>query len=173
LYVKSATPFNESFAQLVGYRSAEAFFGERGDTLRAQQAANRWHDEMVLADYYSTLVARLDSVYQQHPDSATLEAGRREAGAWARAQLEGPIGSRLRTYHIGRLSQRPINNAQLIGATIYRTHLDWFERWYDQHGRDIRSSVSALKSLMAGVEGDSAFARLERAVGSTSTAPSQ
>jgi predicted aminopeptidase len=173
LYVKSATPFNESFAQLVGYRSAEAFFGERGDTLRAQQAANRWHDEMVLADYYSTLVARLDSLYQQHPDSVTLEAGRREAGAWARAQLEGPIGSRLRTYHIGRLSQRPINNAQLIGATIYRTHLDWFERWYDQHGRDIRSSVSALKSLMAGVEGDSAFARLERAVGSTSTAPSQ
>jgi predicted aminopeptidase len=173
LYVKSATPFNESFAQLVGYRSAQAFFGERGDTVRAQLAADRWHDEMVLADYYSALVARLDSVYQQHPDSATLEAGRREAGAWARAQLEGPVGSRLRTYHIGRLSQRPINNAQLIGATIYRTHLDWFERWYEQHGRDIRSSVSALKTLMAGAEGDSAFARLERAVGSPSTPPAQ
>jgi predicted aminopeptidase len=173
LYVKSATPFNESFAQLVGYRSAEAFFGERGDTVRAQLAADRWHDEMTLADYYSALVARLDSVYQQHPDSATLEAGRREAGAWARAQLEGPVGSRLRTYRIGRLSQRPINNAQLIGATIYRTHLDWFQRWYEQHGRDIRSSVSALKTLMAGAEGDSAFARLERAVGSPSTPPAQ
>jgi predicted aminopeptidase len=173
LYVKSATPFNESFAQLVGYRSAQAFFGERGDTVRAQLAADRWHDEMVLADYYSALVARLDSVYQQHPDSATLEAGRREAGAWARAELEGPVGSRLRTYHIGRLSERPINNAQLIGATIYRTHLDWFERWYEQHGRDIRSSVSALKTLMAGAEGDSAFARLERAVGSPSTPPAQ
>jgi predicted aminopeptidase len=173
LYVKSATPFNESFAQLVGYRSAQAFFGERGDTVRAQLAADRWHDEMILADYYSALVARLDSVYQQHPDSATLEAGRREAGAWARAQLEGPVGSRLRTYHIGRLSQRPINNAQLIGATIYRTHLNWFERWYEQHGRDIRSSVSALKTLMAGAEGDSAFARLERAMGSPSTPPAQ
>lgn len=173
LYVKSATPFNESFAQLVGYRSAEAFFGERGDTLRAQQAANRWHDEMVLADYYSILVARLDALYQLHPDSVALEAGRREAGAWARAQLEGPVGSRLRTYRIGRLSQRPINNAQLIGATIYRTHLDWFERWYEQHGRDIRTSVSALKTLMTGAEGDSAFARLERAVGSTSTTPSR
>jgi predicted aminopeptidase len=173
LYVKSATPFNESFAQLVGYRSAEAFFGERGDTLRARQAANRWHDEMVLAEYYSALVARLDSLYRQHPDSATLEAGRREAGAWARAQLEGAVGIRLRSYHIGRLSQRPINNAQLIGATIYRTHLDWFERWYEQHGRNIRSSVSGLKTLMAGAEGDSAFARLERAVGSTSATPSQ
>jgi predicted aminopeptidase len=173
LYVKSATPFNESFAQLVGYRSAEAFFGERGDTVRARQAADRWHDEMILGDYYSTLVARLDSVYEQHPDSATLEAGRREAGAWARAQLEGPVGSRLRTYQIGRrLNQRPINNAQLIGATIYRSHLNWFERWYDQHGRDIRNSVSALKTLMAGAEGDSAFARLEQAVGNPSTSPS-
>jgi hypothetical protein len=118
-------------------------------------------------------VARLDSLYQQHPDSAALEAGRREAGAWARAQLQGPVGSRLRTYHIGRLSERPINNAQLIGATIYRTHLDWFERWYQQHDRDIRSSVSALKTLMAGAEGDSAFARLERAVGSTPATSSQ
>jgi predicted aminopeptidase len=167
LYVKSATPFNESFAQLVGYRSAEAFFNERGDSARARQAADRWHDEMILGDYYATLIARLDSLYARHPDTAALETGRRDAGAWARSQLEGPVGSRLRTYRIGRLSQRPINNAQLIGATIYRTHLDWFERWYEQHDRDIRSSVSALKTLMEGAEGDTAFARLQRAVGNT------
>src|SRR3954465_7423621 len=59
LYVKSATPFNESFAQLVGYRSAEAFFQERGDSGRARQAADRWHDEMILGDYYAELISRL------------------------------------------------------------------------------------------------------------------
>jgi predicted aminopeptidase len=164
LYVKSATPFNESFAQLVGYRSAQAFFLERGDSTRAQQAADRWHDEIVLGDYYAALVRRLEAVYQQHPDSAALEEGRREAAVWARGQLEGPVGQRLRTFHIGRLAERPINNAQLIGARIYRTRLDLFERWYEQHDRDIRGSVSALKTLMAGAEGDSAYARLERAV---------
>jgi predicted aminopeptidase len=164
LYVKSATPFNESFAQLVGYRSTERFFRERGDTLRAQLAANRWHDEMILADYYSALIGRLDSLYAQHPDSAALDAGRRAASAWARGQLEGPVGQQLRTYRIGRLKERPINNAQLIGATIYRTHLDWFERWYQDHGQDIAKSVSDLRTLMAGAEGDTAFARLERAV---------
>jgi predicted aminopeptidase len=166
LYIKSATPFNESFAQLVGYRSAEAFFRDRGDSVRAQQAADRWHDEIVLGDYYSSLVKRLESLYAQHPDSAALEQGRQAAAEWARAQLEGPVGQRLRTFRIARLRERPINNAQLIGARIYRTRLDLFERWYDRHGRDIRSSVGALKSLMSGVEGDSAYARLERAVDS-------
>lgn len=164
LYVKSATPFNESFAQLVGYRSAQAFFQEQGDSLRAQQAADRWHDEIVLGEYYSALVNRLETLYAQHPDSAALENGRRAAAAWARNQLEGPIGQRLRTFRIGRLAERPINNAQLIGARIYRTRLDLFEHWYEQHGRDVGASVRALKGLMAEVEGDSAYARLERAV---------
>jgi predicted aminopeptidase len=165
LYVKSATPFNESFAQLVGYRSAQAFFREKGDSLRAQQAADRWQDEMVLGDYYDALVRRLQALYAQHPDSMTLEQGRQAAAAWARAQLEGPVGQRLRTFRIGRLTERPINNAQLIGARIYRTRLDLFDRWYQEHGRDVRGSVAALKTLMAGAEGDSAYARLERAVG--------
>jgi len=164
LYVKSATPFNESFAQLVGYRSAEAFFRDRGDRTNAQHAANRWHDEIVLGDYYSALVRRLDSVYSQRPDSAALEAGRRDAAAWARAQLMGPVGQRFRSFRVGRLAERPINNAQLIGSRIYRTRLDLFDRWFERHGRDVRRSVSALETLMAGVEGDSAYARLEEAV---------
>ena len=164
LYVKSATPFNESFAQMVGYRSAQAFFEERGDSARAQQAADRWHDEIVLGDYYAALVERLEALYSQHPDSTTLEEGRRSAAAWARSQLEGPIAQRFRTYRIGRLTERPINNAQLIGARIYRTRLDLFDRWYERHDRDVGRSVSALKSLIEGAEGDSAYARLERAV---------
>ncbi len=168
LYVKSATPFNESFAQMVGYRSAEAFFRERGDNLNATHAANRWHDEIVLGDYYSALVRRLDSLYRQKPDSAALEAGRREAAVWARAQLTGPVGQRLRTFRVGRMAERPINNAQLIGARIYRTRLDLFDRWFEQHGGDVRRSVSALGTLMEGVAGDSAYSRLGRAVGDSS-----
>ena len=163
LYVKSATPFNESFAQLVGYRSAEAFFRERGDSLNARHAADRWHDEIVLGEYYSALVRRLDSLYSRKPDSVALEAGRREAAVWARDQLLGPFGKRFRTFRVDRLAERPINNARLIGAGIYRTRLDLFDRWFERHGRDVRRSVTALEALMNGVEGDSAYARLEEA----------
>jgi predicted aminopeptidase len=75
LYVKSATPFNESYAQFVGYHSAQAFFRERGDSVLAQRAADRWHDEIVLGEFYAGLVQRLQTLYDTHPDSTTLERG--------------------------------------------------------------------------------------------------
>ena len=164
LYVKSATPFNESFAQFVGYRAAESFFAGRSDSLNARQAADRLHDEMVLGEFYASLIARLDSLYAGKPDSAALAAGRAEAGAWARGQLLGPVGARLRSFRPTNLAERPINNARLIGATLYRTRLDLFDRWFERHGRDVRESVRGLEELVRGAEGDTAFARLERAV---------
>ena len=164
VYVKSATPFNESFAEFVGYRSAESFFRDRGDSANAQTAADRLHDEMVLGEFYAELVSRLDSLYALKPDSAALERGRAEAGSWARQQLLGPVGSRFRRYRLGNLPERPVNNARLISARLYRTRLDLFDRWYERHDRDVRRSVAALDSLVRGVEGDSVFTRLERAV---------
>jgi len=62
-----------------------------------------------------------------------------------------------------------VNNARLIGATLYRTRLDLFDRWFDEHDHDVGVSVSALDTLMQGAEGDSAFARLRQAVGDTTT----
>lgn len=170
LYVKSATPFNESFAQMVGYRAAEAFFRERGDSANARHAADRWHDEVVLGAYYSELVQRLDSLYRQRPDSAALEQGRQEVALWARQQLTGPVGRQFRTFRADWLAARPINNAQLIGSRIYRTRLDLFDRWFERHGRDVRRSVGALETLMREVEGDSAYARLEHALKDTTVA---
>ena len=164
LYMKSATPFNESFAQLVGYRAAEAFFRQRGDSAAAEQAAHRWEDEVVLGGFYTELAGRLDSLYRTVRDSAAIDSGRAEVGRWARDQLEGPVAARLRTYRIGKLSDRPVNNARIIAARIYRTHLDLFERWYELQGRGVGQSVAALRDLMKGAEGDSAFVRLEESV---------
>ncbi len=165
LYVRSATPFNESFAEYVGYHAAESFFRTQGDTTSARRAMDRWRDEIVLGRYYAELTERLNSFYATQPDSVALEAGRADAARWARAQLDGPVGAELRTYRIGRLTERPINNAQLYGATIYRTRLDLFDRWHQQHGSDVRRSVNAMRELMDGAEGDSAYARLEKAAG--------
>jgi predicted aminopeptidase len=168
LYLKSATPFNESFAQLVGYRATEEFFRGRGDSVLAARARDRWHDEILLGAFYDSLVTRLEMFYATQPQGDSLEAGRVAIGHWSRMELEGPLGARFRTIRVGRLAERPINNAALVGVRIYRTHLDWFDRWYDRNGQSIQSSVARLKELMNGAPGDSAFVRLERALADSS-----
>ena len=156
LYVKRATPFNERFAQLVGYRATEAFFRERGDTALARKAGARWEDEIVLSGYYAGLNQRLDSLYALTKDSVAVDSGRAEIARWARIELQDSVSPRLKTYQIGHLSDRPINNARLIAARIYRMHLGLFERFYEQHDRKVPQTVAALRVLMKGVQGDSA-----------------
>jgi predicted aminopeptidase len=163
LYVKSATPFNESFAQMIGYRAAEEFFRGLGDTLLAARARDRWYDEIVLGEFYDSLLTRLEAFYADRPTGDSLEAGRLAIGRWSREQLEGPYSARLRTFRVNRLAERPINNATLVGVRIYRTRLEWFERWYARHG-SVRASLAAMRQLVDGVTGDSAFSRLERAL---------
>lgn len=171
LYVKSATPFNESFAEMVGYRAAEAFFRARGDSARAARAADRWHDELVLATFYDSLAARLEALYGSDPDSAALAEGRADAGRWARGELEGWVRDSLRTITVGRIADRPVNNARLIAARIYRTKSAVFEEWYQRNGGDIRLAVERLGPVVAGAEGDSAYARLEAALRAPPSAP--
>ena len=170
LYVKSATPFNESFAQLVGYRATEEFFQAHGDSALASRARDRWADEMVLGEFYHALLDRLEAFYATKPPPDSLEAGRTAIARWASEQLEGPLGARFRLLRVGRLAERPINNAALVGVRLYRTHLDWFDRWYELHGRSVKASVAALRELMQGAEGDSAFARLQRALADSARA---
>lgn len=170
LYVPSATAFNESFAEYVGYRAAEEFFRARGDSGLAARARARGSDEQVLGEFYDALVTRLQAFYATRPTPAALDSGRTAMGRWARDQLVGPVGARL-SFAVGPLADRPINNAALIGVQLYRTHLDWFTAWDHQHRRDLPAGIRALNALQRGAVGDSAFARLSRAVGNSRLTP--
>ena len=83
---------------------------------------------------------RLDTLYASKPDSAALAAGRAEAGRWSREQLEGPVAGGVADDPVGRMADRPVNNARLIAARIYRAQSAWFEEWYQLNGADIRLS---------------------------------
>jgi predicted aminopeptidase len=165
LWVPGGVSFNESFAQYVGYHAAARFYLDRGDTALAKRAADRWWDEMVLADYYEALVGRLNRFYDTAPDSAALEAGRAAIADWAEVQLDGPVAALVRTIEPAWVQARPINNARLVGVRLYRTDLDLFEAWHRRHGGDVARSVAALAELVEGAEGDEAFDRLREALG--------
>jgi len=164
LFIKSAVDFNESFAQYVGYRAAERFFLARGDSLTARRAVDRWRDERVLAGLYHQLVERLHAFYATRPAGAALDSGRVAHARWFREQLEGPVGDSLRTYRIGAMADRPINNARLVGLRLYRTRLDLFEQWHARYQEDLPAALRALTALLEEAAGDQAFARLEAAL---------
>ena len=145
LYVKSQTPFNESFASFVGYRGAEAFFRSRGDRLDAARAAARWRDERTLDVFYAELARRLDSAYAEGPTGAQLERTRVALFGWARAQLMGAVGQGLETYDWRWLAQDPLNNAVVIAQRLYRMDLNLFDELYLQSRADIAETIRTIQ----------------------------
>jgi predicted aminopeptidase len=145
LYVKSQTPFNESFASFVGYRGAERFFRARGDTVDAARAVARWRDERTLDVFYAELARRLDSAYTDLPDTSALERARATIFGWAGSQLAGGVGQQLETYDWRWFARQPLNNAVVIAQRLYRSNLNLFDEIYLQNNADIAETVRAIQ----------------------------
>ena len=124
-------------------------------------------DWLRLGAYYDSLGSRLERLYAGRPDSAALAAGRAEVAAWAREEVRDRVAPAMRTVRL-QPADRPVNNARIIAARIYRTRLDLFEAWFQREGADVRRAVPALRTLVEGAEGDAAMARLEAALGGAS-----
>jgi len=164
IWVKGATDFNESFAQWVGYRAAEQFFMTHGDTLLAFRAADRWHDEQLLGDYYGLLLAKLDSLYALKLPPAQNDSGRVAVARWSADTLAGPLGQSLRTIRVSRFTERPINNAALLGVRLYRTELPLFDAWDAAFRGDLTRALYTLGALLEDAEGSEAFVRMQAMV---------
>ena len=145
LYVKSQTPFNESFASFVGYRGAEAFFRSRGDTLDAARARARWRDEQTLDVFYAELARRLDSAYAGAQGAEAVQAARTALFGWAKNQLSGPVGQSLETYDWRWFVQRELNNAMIIAQRLYRLDLNLFDEIYLQNNANLAETIRAIQ----------------------------
>jgi len=154
LYVKSQTPFNESFASFVGYRGAEAFFRSRHDTLDARRAAARWRDERTLDVFYAELARRLDSAYAEPLSGEKLAQVRAALFGSARDQFKGPTGQSLETYDWRWFAQAPLNNAVIIAERLYRMNLNLFDEIYLQNNADIAETVRAIQIRVFTQPGD-------------------
>lgn len=148
VWVKGVTDFNESFAQWLGYRTAERFFLARGDSALALRALQRWHDERVLGRYYDRLLERLDSLYSSGPTPVELINGRQQIEQWSRDTLLSPFGEAMRTIDPRRLAERPINNAALLGVRLYRTGLELFDDLYHRNDSSLELTVFTLTSAL-------------------------
>lgn len=164
IWVKGAADFNESFAQWVGYRAAQLFFLSRADTVLSFRAADRWHDEQLLARYYERLLGKLDSLYTLKLPRAQNDSGRASVARWSVDTLNGALGQSFRTFRVSRFAERPINNATLIGVRLYRTELPLFDEWDDAFRGDLTRALYTLGALLEDAKGPEAFDRMRAMV---------
>ena len=150
IWVPGYVPFNESLADFVGYRGAEAFFLARGDTVNARRAAARWADEIRLAAFYDTLAARLDALYGSGTRGPALDTARARIFAAARDDLAGGLARTLTTMDGRWLARQPLNNAVVIAERLYRTRLEVFERLVAERGGALVPTIAAVKAAVAG-----------------------
>ena len=149
LYVPSATPFNESFAQFVGYRGAEAFFHVRGDSAAAERVRAIWRDQGRLAAFYTTVVDELQSLYASDmPDSALREARARVFDT-TRDHLASGLDGTLEVFSGTRLAERPLNNASLVGTRLYLSDIGAFDAVLAQSDGDLRAAIAAIRTAVA------------------------
>jgi predicted aminopeptidase len=149
LYVADETPFNESFAMFVGYRGAEAFFRGGHDSVGAGRAAAIWRDQLRLAQFYRELADELEQIYASGASRELVMQRRGTAFQRAREQLRGPLKEELEVYSGARLAERPLNNASVLAAQIYRTDLAAFDRVLERFNGDLRGAVIAIARAVA------------------------
>lgn len=139
--------FNESFANFVGARGAEAFFLARGDSLRARRATARWADDRSLAAFWGQLYRELDAAFRAAPGDSLRSRRivlRDSAYAAARRVLVDSVAPTWRTISPRYAEVVQLDNAALLARRVYLTDLEAFERVYAEVGRDLRSGIDTL-----------------------------
>jgi predicted aminopeptidase len=144
LWVPGDAPFNESYAELVGYHGAAAFFTARGDARTAERCEALWRDEKRLARLYAALEQGLDDLYASGLSERETLARREEIFARAQAVLAGPLDRSLEVWSGRSLARRPLNNARVIAHRIYTTGYDPMERMVALAGGDLRAGIRMI-----------------------------
>ena len=150
VWVPGSVSFNESFADFVGYRGAEAFFDSRHDPRNARRAAARWEDEIRLQQFYDSLAARLERLYARGLPASELRDQRQLVFEAAREDLAGPVGRTLQTIDPRWLARRPLNNAVVIAQRLYRTGLEVFEGVLSGSHGDLLRAIAEVRRRVAG-----------------------
>jgi predicted aminopeptidase len=154
-YASGRADFNESFANFVGTRGAQAFFRSRGDTASVREIERRWADEKVMGAFWAWVYGALDSAFRAHPGDS--EAARTERLAardsiykMARDSLRTSVPARVRTIPAPALANARLDNAVLLGRRVYRTDLEQFDAVYGRCGGDVRRTVVQIIAIARG-----------------------
>ena len=163
LFVSGNAEFSESFASFIGSRGAEMFFRSRGSTAAAEAVVDDWGNDQVLGRFWARTAHTLDSAYRAWPnDSSARVAARDSVYARARRLLVDSVALEVRRFNPVWFQRVPLDNASLMARRVYAQRLDLFDSVWVRNGRDLRKTMAAIRTAVAGA--DSPFVAVEALV---------
>jgi predicted aminopeptidase len=143
-FARGQAVFNESFANFVGARGAASFLRAMGLPDAAAVAEARWADQKLLARFWASLHATLDSTFEAHRGPALKArrlALRDSIFAAERRRLAAGVGPQLKTIAPRALERARFDNAALLARRVYLTDVDLFDAVLAGEGGDLRRAV--------------------------------
>lgn len=142
-YLKGQSAFNESLANFAGHRGAVAFFTKEfgQEAAVTRQAQTTWDNEQAVAAFLATGVERLNALYTS--SASEEEKLQQRETLFAQLQQEfrslpGPVRQNT------DFATVRLNNAVVLQYLIYLQDLALFERVYQQHGKDLRTTLTRI-----------------------------
>ncbi|MBM4257729.1 MAG: hypothetical protein FJ147_17785 [Deltaproteobacteria bacterium] len=142
-YINGQSAFNESLANFAGHRGVIAFLTkEQGKEAAAvRQAVATWENELAVAGFLGGAVERLNALYS----SSVAEEDKLQQ----REQLFLQVQEEFRRLPAkvrrnADLATVKLNNAVLLQYLVYLQELTLFERIYEQHGQDLRTTLEKI-----------------------------
>ena len=149
VWVKGSVSFNESLANFVGNKGAEAYLAWRDgkDSTIYQYYQNVRADAAVFREYMHGVVTRLEALYAS-PLSRDEKIRQREQ-IFAAAKADYPtVFPRMKTTRYRRYFERQtLNNAVMLSFRRYNRDMTYFEDIFKTHDGDLRRMVAYFATL--------------------------
>jgi predicted aminopeptidase len=149
MYLKDQIQFNEEMATFVGNEGALQFirekYGERSEEY--DETITTLEDIDTFKEVIREIHDELKEIYQSDRSREEKLRIKEEVFAEAQRRFKESYEERFNTDNFLPFGELKLNNAYIMLYVLYTQNLQIFYDLFEQNGKDLRSTVAALKSL--------------------------
>lgn len=149
LYIEGDIAFNETLATFMGHAGAVAFYRERGELDKVEEAGKRRRDELRVQRFCEKLISELKALYASKKSRAEKIADKQKVFARAHVAFSLEVYPKLLTDRYGSYRTLPSNNAVVSVLGLYNRDFALLEALHSSLGEDIARTFETLKEMAA------------------------
>jgi len=166
VFLKGHAKFNEEIAEFIGTEGSRLYIENRYglDSAEYRQMLAAKEDSRNFVIFLQGLIAELEELYSSNQSADDTLKQKELIINNAKERFKIEYDSRFSSGNFREFSDLEINNAYLDLFRLYHDEDNFYADLFDRSGRDLRSFVTALKTLTDKTAGDNPRSKLENAL---------